>query len=55
MMLSGQEFRDHMDGMISSGQIKQAMFWAENGTLIYSNYDELMSIYDEEYRDQVES
>ena len=54
MKLSPKEFRDHMDGMLDAGQIKQAKFWVENGTLIYTNYEEVMDIYDEEYRDRVE-
>ena len=54
MNMTVKDFREHMDKMVSSGQSKQAQFWAENGTLIYSNYDELMEVYDEEYRDQME-
>jgi len=54
MKLSEQEFRDHMDGMIASGNLKQARLWAESGTLIYVNCEELQELYDEEYRDQVE-
>ena len=54
MRLSEQEFRDHMDRMIARGDLKQARLWAESGTLIYVNCDELQELYDEEYRDQVE-
>jgi hypothetical protein len=54
MKLTEQEFRDHMEGMIAAGQLKQARLWAESGTLIYVNVDELQELYDEEYRDQVE-
>ena len=28
--LTEQEFRDHMDGMIASGNLKQARLWAES-------------------------
>jgi hypothetical protein len=54
MKLTEQEFRDHMNSMIEAGQLKQARLWAESGTLIYVNCDELQELYDEEYRDQVE-
>lgn len=54
MRLSEQEFRDHMDGMIAAGNLKQARLWAESGTLIYVNCDDLQELYDEEYRDVVE-
>ena len=43
-----------MDAMIEKKQYKQAAMWAENGTLIYANVDELRDLYDEEYRDIVE-
>ena len=54
MKLSEQEFRDHMDSMIAAGNLKQARLWAESGTLIYVNVDDLHELYDEEYKDQVE-
>ena len=54
MKLSKQEFRDHMDSMVAAKNMKQAAMWAENGTLIYSNVEELHDLYDEEYRDIVE-
>ena len=54
MRLSVEEFRDHMNSMVSKKQYKQAALWAESGTLIYTNVDELRDIYDEEYRDLVE-
>ena len=54
MKISVQEFREHLDGLLESGKIKEAKFWVENGTLIYANYDEVMDIYDEEYRDRVD-
>jgi len=54
MRLSENDFRNHMDGMIASGNLKQARLWAENGTLIYVNCEELHELYEDEYRDQVE-
>ena len=54
MRLEDYEFREHMDKMIANGQNKQARIWAENGTLIYVNCDELQELYEEEYRDLVE-
>ena len=54
MKLSQKDFRDHMNKMVEKGQLKQARLWAESGTLIYSNVEELHELYDEEYRDQVE-
>ena len=54
MKLTKDEFREHMDSMISAGNLKQARQWAENGTLIYVNCDMLLELYDEEYRDKVE-
>lgn len=54
MKISPTEFREHLDYMINQGQIKQAQFWIENGTIVYSNYEEIMDIYDEEYRERVE-
>ena len=54
MNITPQEFREHMDKMLESNQHKQAKFWVENGTLVYTNYEEIMDIYDAEYRDQVE-
>ena len=44
-----------MDGMIAAGNLKQARLWAESGTLIYVNVDDLQELYDEEYRDVVEN
>ena len=55
MRLQPSAFRLHMDEMIKNKQFKQAVMWAENGTLIYANVNELRDIYDEEYRDLVES
>ena len=55
MRLSEQEFREHMEGMIARGDLKQARLWAESGTLIYVNVDQLHELYDEEYREQVEN
>ena len=55
MKLTEKEFRDHMQGMIDKGLNKQARMWAENGTLIYTNFEQLQDLYDEEYRDLVES
>ena len=43
-----------MDAMVEKKQYKQAAMWAESGTLIYANVDELRDIYDDEYRDIVE-
>jgi len=43
-----------MDKMVKEDQLKQARLWAESGTLIYSNVEELHELYDEEYRDLVE-
>ena len=54
MKLTKDEFREHMDAMLSAGQLKQARLWAESGTLIYVNCDMLQELYDEEYRDKVE-
>ena len=54
MRLSVEDFRAHMDKMVADKKMKQAAMWAENGTLIYSNVDELRDLYDEEYRDIVE-
>ena len=54
MRLAADDFRDHMNSMISQKQYKQAAMWAENGTLIYANVDELRELYDDEYRDLVE-
>ena len=54
MRLDAESFRLHMNSMISKKQFKQAEMWAENGTLIYANVDELREIYDDEYRDLVE-
>ena len=54
MRLEAEAFRYHMDAMVEKKQYKQAAMWAESGTLIYSNVNELHDIYDEEYRDQVE-
>ena len=54
MRLSIEEFRAHMDQMVSDRNLKQARLWAESGTLSYSNVEELHEIYDEEYRDLVE-
>ena len=54
MRLEAEAFRLHMDDMVEKKQFKQAAMWAESGTLIYANVDELRDIYDEEYRDQVE-
>ena len=54
MKLSKEDFRSHMESMISAGQLKQAALWAENGTLIYTNAYELIELYDEEYKDLVE-
>ena len=55
MKLSKDDFRAHMDKMVADGNLKQARLWAESGTLIYVNVDELQELYDEEYRDQVEA
>ena len=55
MKLSKEEFRNHMDGMIASNNLKQARMWAESGTLIYTNVEELHDLYDDEYKDIVES
>jgi hypothetical protein len=52
--LSPEEFREHMDDMIASGQLKQARLWAEHGTLIYVNVEELKDIYIDEYEEIVE-
>ena len=54
MQMSKEDFRSHMESMIAAGQLKQAALWAENGTLIYSNVNELHELYDEEYKDLVE-
>ena len=54
MRLSTDEFRAHMDKMVAENQMKQARMWAESGTLIYANVEELHELYDEEYRDIVE-
>ena len=54
MRLEPSAFRHHMDVMIKENNLKQAAIWAESGTLIYANVDELRDIYDEEYRDLVE-
>ena len=54
MRLEAEAFRHHMDAMVEKKQYKQAAMWAENGTLIYANVDELRDIYDDEYRDIVE-
>ena len=54
MRLEPSAFRHHIEVMIKENNLKQAAMWAENGTLIYSNVNELHDIYDEEYRDQVE-
>ena len=54
MKITPQEFRAHLDEMLKDGQIKQAGFWVENGLFVYANYDEIMDIYDEEYRDRIE-
>ena len=55
MRLSEDEFREHMDGMIASGNLKQARLWAEAGTLIYVNVDELKEIYMNEYEEIVDA
>ena len=55
MRLEASAFRHHMDAMVEKKQFKQAAMWAENGTLIYANVDELRDIYDEEYRDLVDN
>ena len=55
MKLSETEFREHMDGMIAKGDLKQARLWAEAGTLIYVNVDELKEIYREEYEEIVDA
>ena len=54
MILSKEDFRTHMDKMISANNLKQAALWAESGTLIYANVAELHDLYDEEYKDIVE-
>jgi hypothetical protein len=54
MKLSEHEFRSHMDKMIAEGNLKQARLWAENGTLIYVNCEELQELYEDEYQEQVE-
>lgn len=54
MRLDAESFRLHMDSMIEKKQFKQAVMWAENGTLIYANVEELRDLYDEEYKDIVE-
>ena len=51
MRLSEEEFREHMDSMIASGNLKQARLWAEAGTLIYVNVDELKELYQNEYEE----
>ena len=55
MRLSADEFREHMNSMVEAGQLKQARLWAESGTLIYVNCEDLQELYDEEYRDRVEN
>ena len=55
MKLSKEEFRNHMDKMVASNNLKQARMWAESGTLIYTNVEELHDLYDDEYKDIVES
>jgi len=54
MRLEDYEFRTHMDKMLANGQKKQARLWAESGTLIYVNCEDLQELYDEEYRDLIE-
>jgi hypothetical protein len=49
MKLSAEEFRGHMDQMINEKNTKQARIWAESGTLIYTNFEELHEIFEEEY------
>lgn len=55
MKLEKEAFRLHMDAMIADNNHKQARLWAESGTLIYTNVEELHELYDEEYKDVVET
>lgn len=55
MKLTKEAFREHMDKMLEEGNKKQARMWAEHGTLIYVNCEELQELYEDEYQEQVEA
>lgn len=54
MKLSKEDFRAHMDSMLAADNKKQARLWAESGTLIYSNCEELQDLFYDEYADLVD-
>ena len=51
MKLTPTEFRKHVDSMIEKKQKAQLEMWIGHGLLIYSNFQELTDIWDEEYED----
>ena len=53
MKLTPTEFRSHVDSMVEKKQKAQLEMWIAHGLLIYSNFQELLDIWDEEYEDQI--
>lgn len=53
MKLSTREFRSHVESMLEKKQKAQLEMWIGHGLLIYSNFQELVDIWDEEYEDRM--
>lgn len=51
MKLQPDSFRQHVQGMIDKNQKAQLEMWIGHGLLIYSNFSELLEIWDEEYEE----
>ena len=54
MKLSPREFRAHVESMVENKQKAQLEMWIGHGLLIYSNFQELLDIWDEEYEDIIQ-
>ena len=51
MKLQPDRFRDHVQGMIDANKKADLEMWIGHGLLIYSNFQELITIWDNEYEE----
>ena len=51
MKLQPDRFRNHVQEMIDNGKKADLEMWIGHGLLIYSNFQELLNIWDAEYEE----
>ena len=51
MKLPPDDFRSHVESMMTAKTKKQLQMWIDHGLLVYVNHEELTEIWDEEYEE----